>query len=101
MYLVANPTTLNVSLLMTRDGQKYAQHMPKLSVLSRGWRNTRYVVELGYELNISAAYAQLILHRTGPTGGLLDRYATACEAIVYVQHVISICSANTHSRADP
>lgn len=56
----------------------------KLFVLSRGWRNARYVIEPGYELRMSFAYAQLTLCRTGPAGGFLDRYATACDAIAYV-----------------
>jgi hypothetical protein len=30
------------------------------------------------------AYAELMLHSTGPTGGYLDTYATACERIAYV-----------------
>jgi hypothetical protein len=35
-------------------------------------------------LTISSAYAGLMLHSTGPAGGYLDTYATACERIAYV-----------------
>jgi hypothetical protein len=35
-------------------------------------------------LNIFLAYAELMLHSTGPAGGYLDTYATACERIAYV-----------------
>ena len=35
-------------------------------------------------LIVSPAYAELTLHSTGPAGGYLDTYATACERIAYV-----------------
>ena len=47
-----------------------------------------------------SAYALLMLRSRGPAGGLIDRYATACEAIAYVAHTICICSANSCSRTD-
>lgn len=69
-------------------------------VLTSGWRNARYVMEPGYvqhTLRICSAYTP----SRGPAGGLIDRYATACEAIAYVAHTLSTCSANFCSRVDP
>ena len=47
-----------------------------------------------------SVYTLLILCSHGPTGGLIDRYTTICEAIVYVAHTICIYSANSYSRTD-
>jgi hypothetical protein len=48
-----------------------------------------------------SAYATLMLRSTGPPGGYMDRYATACEEIAYVLYILSICRANVRSRSDP
>jgi hypothetical protein len=37
----------------------------------------------------------------GPIGGFMDVYATALEAIAYIQLIPSICRANACSRSDP
>ena len=46
------------------------------------------------------AYAPLMLGSVGPLGGPIDRYASVCEEIAYVHHILGICSANVHSRND-
>jgi len=58
---ICNPNRTNMSIQETRDGQNAL----KLWVRSGGWRNARYVIEPG----------------TGPTGGLIDHYATAYKEI--------------------
>jgi hypothetical protein len=51
-------------------------------------------------LSIFCVYAELKFNSTGPAGGLIDQYATACEDIAYGLHVLCICSADTRSRND-
>jgi hypothetical protein len=38
-------------------------------------------------LNIFFACVALTLDSTGPAGGLIDQYATACEEIAYAPHI--------------
>jgi len=43
-------------------------------------------------LDTCSAYAELILRSTGPAGGYLDTYATACERIAYVLSMFQACA---------